>query len=281
MSQRRQLQQRLAGQAEIGEILTSMKNLAYMETRKLARLLRSQRRVVERIEAIAADFLTFYPELLPAAETPQRIYLVLGSRRGLCGDFNARLVSALQAELAQRGERDDLIIAVGQKLCQRLTPLPTRRVELAGSDVAEEIPEVMKGIVRELDRQPRQVMDALLVFYHSDPNQPPCRQQLLPPFITTSKGPPAAGFPPLLNLQPQKFLLGLIEQYLYAVLHAVLYRSLAAENEQRIRHLDGAVHHLEERSAELQRRIRGLRQEEIIEEIEVILLNAADLGEPR
>jgi F-type H+-transporting ATPase subunit gamma len=235
---------------------------------------------VAQIEEIAVDFLAFHPELLPVAESPQRIYLVIGSRRGLCGDFNARLVNTLQAELKQRNEREDLIIAVGQKLCQRLTPLPTRRVELSGSDVAEEIPRVLQEIVRELDRQSRQLMGSLFVLYHNDPSQPPCRQQLLPPFSRASHD-PAAGFPPLLNLQPRQFLLGLTEQYLYAALHAVLYQSLAAENEQRIRHLDGAIHHLEERSSELQRRIRGLRQEEIIEEIEVILLNAAGLEEPR
>jgi F-type H+-transporting ATPase subunit gamma len=72
----------------------------------------------------------------------------------------------------------------------------------------------------------------------------------------------------------------LTDQYLYAALHSLLYRSLAAENEQRIRHLEGAVRHLEEQEAGLQRRIRALRQEEIIEEIEVILLNAVGLDEP-
>ncbi len=91
---------------------------------------------------------------------------------------------------------------------------------------------------------------------------------------------PAVGFPPLLNLEPQRFLLGLIDQYLYAALHALLYQSLEAENERRIRHLDGSVRHLEERAAGLQRRIRALRQEEIIEEIEVILLNSVGLDEP-
>jgi F-type H+-transporting ATPase subunit gamma len=277
MSQRRQLQQHLSSQAEIGEILTSMKNLAYMETRKLSRLLENQLRAVARIEAIAEAFLAFHPGLLPPAEVSQRSYLVIGSRRGLCGDFNARLLNALQDELAQRGGRDDLIIAVGQKLCQRLTTLPDRRTELAGSDVAEEIPQVLHGIVRELDRQR---LGSLVVFYHRDPNQSPYRRQLLPPFSPDRVRSPAVGFPPLLNLQPESFLLGLTEQYLYTALHAVLYQSLAAENEQRIRHLDGAIHHLEDRAAKLQRRIRALRQEEIIEEIEVILLNSAGLDEP-
>jgi F-type H+-transporting ATPase subunit gamma len=280
MSQRRQLQQRLAGQAEIGEILTSMKNLAYMETRKLSRLLENQHRVVARIEAIAEEFLVFHPELLPPAGTLRRIYLVIGSRRGLCGDFNARLYCALQDELVERADRDDLIIAVGQKLCRRLANRDLNLIELEGGDVAEEIPQVLQDIVRELDSRPRQVMGSLVVLYHGDSNRAPCRQQLLPPFTQAAVGRSTSGFPPLLNLQPHRFLLGLTDQYLYAALHSLLYRSLAAENEQRIRHLEGAVRHLEEQEAGLQRRIRALRQEEIIEEIEVILLNAVGLDEP-
>ena len=80
---------------------------------------------------------------------------------------------------------------------------------------------------------------------------------------------------PLLNLQPAAFLAQLIEQYLFAALQAILYEALLSENQHRVRHLEGAVRHLEQRAEELQRRLRLLRQEEIIEEIEVILLNAA------
>jgi F-type H+-transporting ATPase subunit gamma len=43
-----------------------------------------------------------------------------------------------------------------------------------------------------------------------------------------------------------------------------------------VAHLEGAVQHLDTRTEELTRRSMSLRQEEIIEEIEVILLNAPD-----
>ena len=56
-----------------------------------------------------------------------------------------------------------------------------------------------------------------------------------------------------------------------------IFESLLAENERRVRHLDGAVRHLEERIAAIRRRVQALRQEEIIEEIEVILLSAESL----
>ncbi|HBE93756.1 MAG TPA: hypothetical protein DDW55_15050, partial [Gammaproteobacteria bacterium] len=57
------------------------------------------------------------------------------------------------------------------------------------------------------------------------------------------------------------------------------YTSLMAENHQRVAHLEGAVKHLDDESAELMRQSNILRQTEIIEEIEVILLSAASLGE--
>ena len=60
-----------------------------------------------------------------------------------------------------------------------------------------------------------------------------------------------------------------------------LFESLMAENQRRVQHLDQAGHHLEQRMEELGKRRNMLRQEEIIEEIEVILLSAASLeGRP-
>jgi F-type H+-transporting ATPase subunit gamma len=54
-----------------------------------------------------------------------------------------------------------------------------------------------------------------------------------------------------------------------------------AENLRRVRHLEGAVRHLDDKSATLQHQSNALRQEEIIEEIEVILLSASSLDENR
>jgi F-type H+-transporting ATPase subunit gamma len=72
-------------------------------------------------------------------------------------------------------------------------------------------------------------------------------------------------------------MIQLSDHYLFAALNEILYSSLMAENQRRVRHLDGAVDHLDARSAELARQSNARRQEEIIEEIEVILLSAASL----
>jgi F-type H+-transporting ATPase subunit gamma len=69
------------------------------------------------------------------------------------------------------------------------------------------------------------------------------------------------------------------ECLLFAVLHEMLYTSLMEENHHRVAHLERAVKHLDDQSVELARRSNVLRQEEIVEEIEVILLSASSLGE--
>ena len=63
MSARRGLQQHLYGLTEINQILNSMKTLAVIETRKLARFGATQHKVVTEIERAAADFCRSFPHI--------------------------------------------------------------------------------------------------------------------------------------------------------------------------------------------------------------------------
>ena len=98
--------------------------------------------------------------------------------------------------------------------------------------------------------------------------------RLLPPFQDHPAIDPGFSCPPLLNLDATEFLVKLVDHYLLAALPKALYASLMAENRRRMQHLEGAIRHLDERVEYLRRKGRQLRQEEIIEEIEVILLGA-------
>ena len=113
----------------------------------------------------------------------------------------------------------------------------------------------------------------LLVFHHDPDNQEVTVSAVLPPFERYRDAAPRFGHAPLTQLSPQAFFRALLDHYLYSVLHEILYVSLMAENLQRVRHLEGAVRHLDEKSTALLRACNALRQEEIIEEIEVILLS--------
>jgi F-type H+-transporting ATPase subunit gamma len=281
MTQRRLLEERLGSLHDSGGIIRSMKNLAFMETRKLGRLIEQQRGVVRQINAVAEDFLAFFPQTLPAAAAQRQVCLVIGSRRGFCGDFNERLALHLRQQRPAEGQgRQTAVIAVGHRLCRRLESESDIQLDAAldGADVADEVPSVMRAVVDELDRQ-RNHHGAitLRVLYHRADEPTPLFEPLLPPFEIHPEPPQRHPFAPQINLAPRDFLIGLVEQYLFAALHAVLFESLLAENERRVRHLEGAVRHLDQQVANLQRRVQVLRQEEIIEEIEVILLNATQL----
>jgi len=94
-----------------------------------------------------------------------------------------------------------------------------------------------------------------------------------------SCGSQTTGFtdPPLLYLPPRVFLAELIDLYLFALLHTIFYSALMAENRARMSHLEGAIQRLDRETRELELKRNLLRQEEITEEIELLMLSAKRL----
>ena len=60
------------------------------------------------------------------------------------------------------------------------------------------------------------------------------------------------------------------------MLYRAFYLSFLAENRDRLRHMDGALQTLDKNWNQLHRMSNVLRQEEITEELEVIMLSAAE-----
>ena len=280
MTRRQDLEHHRRSLGEIRDIMNSMKTLAYMETRKLARFADAQRAVVDNIEAVAADFVSFHADKLPEAGETAAVYLLIGTERGFCGDFNQILVRELESTLKSQAADNPMLIATGRKLCTLLEDDKRVAARIDGASVVEEVPAVLAEIVRELSAmQAQRGMLTVYSLYHRDGDGIVMRK-LLPPFHHHLHQPQHHPHPPVLNLRPARFLLELTEHYLFAVLHAMLYASLMAENHKRVAHLEGAVRKLDDESAELARRTSALRREEIIEEIEVILLSASSLEAP-
>ncbi len=276
MSRRRELIGHRGQLLEIREIMNSMKNLAYFETRKLARYINSQQQVVSHIETTAADLLQHHPDLKPKPGHGQRVFLLLGSERGFCGDFNSTILSSMGDQLAKAESDEPLLIVVGNKLQQRLEDDVRVTASLAGANVAEEIEPVLNRVIETLVAlQARYPGLRLQVLYQDPLRRQVVNKTILPPFIDLSGPAETDSGPPLTNLSTPELMHELIEHYLFAVLYGINYAALMAENQARIEHLENAIRRLDEKTAELSRKTNAMRQEEIIEEIEVILLNAA------
>lgn len=277
MTHRRDLEQHRQSLGEIRNIINSMKTLAYMETRKLERVLAMQQNVVQSIEQAAADFLSFYPDTLPESEATASVYLMIGTERGFCGDFNHALLKKLDEIHIPVSSAAPLVITSGHKLRVLLEDDARTAACLNGACVAEEVTTVLSGLVDELiNLHISDTATNVFCIYH-DSEDDITVKRLLPPFEGFTQKSQQYSHPPELNVAPQNFFTELSEQYLFAVLHEILYTSLMAENYKRVTHLEAAVKHMDDESEKLARQCNALRQEEIIEEIEVILLSASNL----
>ena len=282
MSRQHHLQQHLRQLAEISEIMNSMKNLAFMENRKLARHLDCQRRVTRNIEAIAVDFLAFYPAAFSPVKHAQSVHLLIGSERGFCGDFNEKLLHQAETRLKTDQVDSPLLIVVGHKLSTKLAEETSCVAFIDGPNVTDDIPAVLNQVTITVETLRKQygIVNLSVVFYDSEADGI-IEQKVLPPFQTLRGQSSPFTNPPLLNLAPPVFMADLVDHYLFAALHEIFFTSLMAENQKRIQHMEGAIRHLDDKIAALSRKGHLLRQEEITEELEVILLTAESRSRPK
>ncbi|MGD9786972.1 MAG: F0F1 ATP synthase subunit gamma [Sulfuricellaceae bacterium] len=267
MSGQAELSRRFTRLREISGIMTAMKSLSLVETKKLARFIGHQRRMLTNIEEAAADFLSFFPTGNVEGESPALLLLV-GSERGFCGNFNERILAALDAQ--PNRERAPGLLVLGNRLGARLEGRPGVIARLDGPTVTEDVPVVLNRLMDALHAASQKFSGngaALFTLAH-DSEGDPALKRLLP--LTP---PPAPQFahPPQLQLAPPAFFAELLDQYLLAALYGLLYGSLAAENRQRLAHMEHALDRLNETIDHLALRRNALRQEKIVEEIEVIL----------
>jgi F-type H+-transporting ATPase subunit gamma len=275
------LQEQLVMLRELREVMTAMKNISQIETHRLRRFLSTQRMVVDSVVRMAADFLSHWPQPLDAPAHAPLVCLVVGSERGFCGDFNVVLRRALDVEFGASTERRTVVVPMGRKLSVKLEGDARVGAALESPSVADEVQTVLVRLVEALgalriNGEPFSPL-SLVVIHHEFQDQG-SRVRVRRPLQSLVGQGRTYGLPPVLNLTPVRMFAELAHHYLFADLQGILYQSLMAEHQQRLQHLDGAIRRLDRQCAELTRRGYALRQEEITEEIELILLSAEASG---
>jgi F-type H+-transporting ATPase subunit gamma len=282
MSKRHDIEAHIRTLGEISEIMGAMTNLAVMEIHKLTRLLSAQQQVVTSMETAAKDFFAFYPEALPLDQGGALLYLVIGSERGFCGDYNARLLAEFERHLRTVSDKEPGIVAVGRKLSGRMAGDPRLVASIDGPSVSEEIQGVLITFmqrIQELRRGQQDNRTLMITVVYRAAGAEGITIQPLRPFDTLSPVETKGATAPFLTLPPRVFVAELVDLYLFALLHEIFYSALMAESRARLAHLESARQRLERDQTNLLRRRNVLRQEEITEEIEVLMLST--LGTPR
>jgi F-type H+-transporting ATPase subunit gamma len=279
MSKRLEIQQRWHLLGEISGIMGAMKNLSLIETRKLGRYLANQQRIVTSIEAAAIDFLQHHPQM--AWEQPQPavpLLLLIGSERGFCGDFNELLVGTLNRHLERHNMPSPRLLVIGRRLAAKFEGDPRVAAFFDGPSVTEEVQQVLERIIGSIGAfaDGGGAFSNLTVFSHREAGDEVAVHTVLP--IRAPATPtPRYGHPPWLNQEPDRFFPHLLDHYLLAVLNELFYNSLMVENHRRLQHMERAIQRMEQKIGELRLKHNALRQEEITEEIEIIMLSAEAL----
>ena len=265
----RELGRRIEALDELDEILTAMRSLAFIEVRRLADGAQRRHDTIQAIETAVADLAAHFPHVLPSARPAFELTVALGSERGLCGDHNERIATAL--EQAERAPGDELL-AVGAQLAQRLDERAVTHAALPGPAMDEDVPQALAGIVaavEERTRSGREAIPGLRVLHLDGDGEVRLRQVWPMPDLPAE--PRWRGRPDRL-IEPRTLFASLVDHYVFTALEVALRASLLAENRKRLDQMSAAIDRLRERQDGLARDRRRARQEAITEEIEVILL---------
>jgi F-type H+-transporting ATPase subunit gamma len=276
MSERREIERRLATLSDVAEIMGALKNAAVVEAVRLRRYVPAQQRVVRTVEQGMQDFLTHYPQPMPGPEEAASLFVAVGSERGFCGSYNEELAEALVRERAARAAGDSQVVVVGRRLAARLSQRMRLAAVVEAPSVADEVQPAITRLVSALGELPaargRPLPFVMTVLYHEIAGHSSAVQTKRP-FRDLARDSHGFGDPPHLYLEPFDLFRELTDHYLFAMLHELFYSALLAENERRLQHLDGALRRVDRTREDLSLRGNALRQEEITEEIEIILLS--------
>ncbi len=270
MPKAHELRVRLSALREIGNVMTAMKSLALVEIAKLSRTQADRRKSIENILAAAHDLITFYPELELSSNTRGRdLWVLLGSERGFCGDYNADIVHAWQAHTsAVPSVGAHATIVVGNRLGTKMGNVDA---VVSGAAAAEEIPDALIRLLdarKEVERKRDMTFLQIMTAYNTETGVVIRNIVPLPKFDRESMG---LRTPPLLYVTPQKLYGQVLDQYLYAAFQEIFSTALVVENQRRFAHMTTALRRLEERVEQAQQQLNRARQEEITQEIEVLL----------
>jgi len=266
MSQRREVEARLALYDELTGILGAMRSFALAELRRVNKREAAQQQVVESLSRALNDLpATAISSAtgISSASGLETIWLLFGSVRGFCGSFNEEV---LRYWRQHDGSETASVIVVGQRLYDLIGQHPSL-FAIAGAqgslDAAAVIDRILV-VVNQLGMAERPESRLMACFRDE---LGPMALQLWPLALTP---PPAHRYPPHCFSPIEAVAGGIAQQYLFHKLLALLLRSIQMENHLRLLQMETALRHLEHGGEDLQRLRNRLRQEEIVEEIELM-----------
>ncbi len=256
MTLRRDVENRIALFGDLSSILGAMRSFALAELHRVGSRESAQHALLDSL----AETLDSVASLLPAPAPPHAdVWLLFGSTRGFCGSFNEDVMHAWQNAGAPQPA-----IVLGERLAS-LVPPGVGPNPVPGAEGSADAARTIGSLLAALrEARARAGEDSGIVVCLREESE--VRIHRLLPLPPPAK---AAGPVPMAYEAPLAVALAVAEHYLFHRLLALLLRAIRVENRMRLVQMENALRHLEQGGEDLLRQRNRLRQEEIIEEIEL------------
>lgn len=263
MSQLREIEARLALFDELSGILLAMRSFAVAELHRVTKRETAQQQVVQSLEISLDDLADSLPKPADGILDKSRhdIWLVFGSMRGFCGSFNEDVIRLWRIESHQTAP----VILVGERLHGWVTDEIRAVQKLSGANGGLDAPTTIERILVAVESIRSHDQFGLMACFRDEQSASCRRLWPLSSRISGKKNSQPFTYAPLATVAA-----GVAQHFLFHSLLALLLRSIRVENHMRLMQMETALQHLQKGGEELQRQRNRLRQEEIVEEIELM-----------
>jgi len=282
MAQEREIATRIASLGELSEIVAAIRAIAASQMQQSLRSLEAIQRYSDTIrEALldAADMLPSDGRTTAGTAPAQPGLIVFCAEHGLCGGFNEHLVQAAEQMLR---EASAVLIVVGSRggqICleRGLKPRLVLPMATHSSGVTATARRLATAVYGMLSDGAVTGLEVVYVQHGAAEAVRLVRSRLLPlelPIMNRQ----ARRVPPLINLSPRHLFDDIVIEYFFATLENAAMQSFFSENSIRFRTMEAARHNTENKSEELTKLVRRLRQDAVTTEILDLISGAQALS---
>jgi len=272
MARAQEIATQIGSLEELLEIVAALRAIAAVQMQQSQRSLDAIREYSGIISRSLAEAASLVPEdgassITGAAVRPGLV--IFCSEHGFCGAFNQPLIKA--AGDAIRSEPNLYLIFVGTRGAQRasefgLEPAMTMPMATHSGGVTATARRVAAELYRMFTAQTLTKLEAIFTRDAAGQRANLVRSKLLPLEAPAFEEHPT-GLSPVLNMEPHQLLDDLAAEYMFAVLEAAAMESFASENAARFRTMEAAHENIDNKTRELNRLVRRMRQEAVTTEI--------------
>jgi len=286
MAQERELATRIASLTELREIVSAIRAISASQMQQALQSLEAIRRYSDTIHEALSDAARLLPSdgtAAPAAETSKSGLIVFCAEHGLCGGFNEYPLRVAERALVESPGKLVLIVvgARGGQICRERGLQPELVLPMATHCAG--VTRVARRVATELYRllgEGRIAGVDVVYAQHAGRDLPRIERHRLLPLEMPVVEMHLPQMPPLINLSPRRLFDAFVGEYFFAVLENAVMQSFFSENSTRFRTMEAAHQNIGNKSEELAKLARRLRQEAVTTEILDLISGAEALRLP-